>query len=233
MANTKAYIQSLQNKDGADVYPVTVADAVYVQKSDGSTITQTKLSKKITEIESTQSGFSSTLSEMEKNFTDGCNTIVSALTGLGVTPEATTPAGIAAAIKKLYEDRYNSGIKKGHDDVIADPASYGLISQAKYDAYGEERYEAGVADGAKNALATLSFDSFSASFSYDNVSDEGTKARVVGKGNASVYAKNGTVYLSINGSGTATSWQWSDPNWISEHSTSGSGSGSNSKNLSA
>lgn len=88
MANTKAYIQSLQNKEGADVYPVTVADAVYVQTTEGSTTSQQKLSAK--------------LKEMETNFTAGCNAIIDKIKSLGVTPSKTSPEGIAEAIGNLY-----------------------------------------------------------------------------------------------------------------------------------
>lgn len=234
----KAYIRELLDFDNSQTLPVTVADAVYVQKTDSSgTVTQQKLSAKLT--------------EMESNFTDGCNTIINALKELGVTPSATTPEGIVAAIKQLYSDRYNSGVAQGHADVIADPGGYGLITQDEYNTYGQNMYNAGVtyadgrvntssasytqgySNGSKNALANLSFSSFAAYFSYSETSDEGTKARVVGSGQATCYAQNGTIYLTVRGDGTATAWQWSNPNWVSEHSTSATGTGSNSKRISA
>lgn len=203
MANTKAYIQSLQNKDGADVYPVTVADAVYVQKSDGSTVTQTKLSAKLT--------------EMEKNFTDGCNTIVSALTELGVTPEATTPTGIAAAIKKLYSDRYTSGVEQGHKDVIADPGGYGLITKTDYDNYGKEQYNAGItfadsrvntesasyvtgtAYGKKTAKASISFSRINTNPYTDSY---GSWVNATGYGALSVTLADGKLSAVLSGYGS-------------------------------
>lgn len=127
----KAYIQSLQNRDGDSVYPVTTGDAVYLQKTDSDgVITQQTLTKK--------------LESMETSFQDGVDTIVAALTELGVTPESTTPAGIAVAIKAMYSARYDAGVEQGHKDVIADPGAYGLITQDEYDAYGVEKYDAGI-----------------------------------------------------------------------------------------
>lgn len=218
MANTKAYIQSLQNKDGADVYPVTVADAVYVQASDGSTITQTNLSAKLT--------------EMEKNFTDGCNTIVSALTELGVTPEATTPAGIAAAIKKLYSDRYTSGVEQGHKDVIADPGGYGLITKTDYDNYGEEQYNKGVSyadsrvntesasyvkgktDGAAEGIKGLTA---SAQTGGQSIYQSNTVGAVWGEVKGEIYAyaniENGVLTVYTSGNVEGIGQRWEDDGW--------------------
>lgn len=52
----------------------------------------------------------STISEMKTSFQDGCNTLVSKLTELGVTPASSSPTDIAAAIEQLYSDRYNAGV---------------------------------------------------------------------------------------------------------------------------
>lgn len=96
----KAYIQSLQNRDGDAVYPVTKAEAVYLQKTDSDgVITQQTLDKK--------------LESMETSFQAGVDTIVAKLKALGVTPTASTPEAIAAAIQTMYTNRYNSGYSAG------------------------------------------------------------------------------------------------------------------------
>lgn len=225
MANTKAYIQSLQNKDGDDVYPVTVGDAVYIQTTSGDTVTQTKLSSK--------------LKEMETNFTDGCSTIVSALTELGVTPEATTPAGIAAAIKKMYEDRYNSGVEQGHKDVVADPAAYGLITEEKYNAYGEAQYNAGIAfadsrvntssasysegkeAGISYAISNLNGTSFgTVTTSADGENDySGVRVRYACSASVTPTISNGTISLTLRVWGTIYGDDW-DSGWTQDVSAS-------------
>lgn len=129
-----AQINALTTRDGDERYPVTVADAVIVKDGDTNKTLTTKLT------------------EMTTSFQDGVDTLVATLKELGVTPGSTTPAGIAAAIKTIYTDRYNAGVSKGHADVIADPGAYGLITQSAYNAYGTKRYNEGVAyaDGRVN-----------------------------------------------------------------------------------
>lgn len=110
MAET-AYIQSINDRDGNSVYPVTVSDAVYfVNKDEKGTVTQQTLTDKI--------------SKMQSSFQDGVDTIVARLTALGVTPEASTPEGIAAAIEKMYTDRYNDGVTYADNRVNTNSANY-------------------------------------------------------------------------------------------------------------
>lgn len=133
MADTSAYIQKLMDKEGNDIYPITTASAVYVQTTSGTTTSQQKLSD--------------ALSEMKTSFQAGCDTLVSKLTALGVTPASSSPSDIAAAIDTLYANRYSAGVSKGHADVVADPGTYGLITEDDYETYGTQKYNEG-----KNAV---------------------------------------------------------------------------------
>lgn len=231
-----SYIQSLQNRDGDDIYPVTCGDAVFIQETEGSTIKQTKLSDKLT--------------EMETSFTAGCNTIVAALTELGVTPEATTPEGIAAAIKQMYSDRYNTGVEQGHKDVIADPGSYGLITQDEYDQYGVNQYQAGItyADGRVNTNSASYTEGHSVGITDGIISlnksvnvsmptrqgsrDGGkTQADVKVSGTASATIANGKLSISATANATGTASHWVDGGLEDVTTTSASTGNSNSVNL--
>ncbi len=139
MADTTAYVQKLMDKEGNEIYPITTASAVYVQTTSGTTTSQQKLSD--------------ALSEMKTSFQDGCDTLVSKLTALGVTPASSSPADIAAAIDTLYANRYSAGVEQGHADVIADPGTYGLITEEAYESYGTTRYNAGYEAG-KSAVTS-------------------------------------------------------------------------------
>lgn len=194
-----AYNRLMVDENGDAQYPITTTDCVFLQKTgDNGTITQQKLTDK--------------LSEMETSFQDGVDTIVAALTELGVTPESTTPAGIAAAIKKMYTDRYDSGVEQGHQDVIADPGAFGLITEDEYKKYGEVRYNAGityadsrvneesksyttgVADGKIGATSTVS-----ATISVPNTDFYGDNAwcRAAGRGRATATLANGNLKLTV------------------------------------
>lgn len=67
---------------------------------------------------------------IKKAFQDGCNTLVSACTTYGATPQSNSPAHIADAIGIIYNKRYNEGYSagraQGQKDVIADPGAYGI-----------------------------------------------------------------------------------------------------------
>lgn len=54
---------------------------------------------------------------IRRSFQDGCNTIVAGCTSYGATPASNSPAHIVAAIKKIWTDRYNSGISAGKSSV--------------------------------------------------------------------------------------------------------------------
>ena len=71
MAETKAYIQELADKDGNKVYPVTKAEAVYMPDN------ATTLDKQI--------------ENMRQSFQDGVVTLVNKLKSFGVTSEENSP----------------------------------------------------------------------------------------------------------------------------------------------
>lgn len=110
-----SYIQSLKNQDGDNVYPVTVADGVYLQEtqSDG-TIQQQTLTQKF--------------AAMTKSFQDGVNTIVAKITSLGVTPKETTPEGVAEAVDSLYKGVTVS--QTVHENIVTATATNGNTSLA-------------------------------------------------------------------------------------------------------
>lgn len=222
-----SYIQSLSNRDGDDIYPVTTAAAVYVQtQSSSGTYTQQSLDKK--------------LEEMETNFTDGCSTIVTALKELGVTPENTTPAGIAAAIKQMYEDRYAAGQESvtvtctmegrkatattstgktataeaplgtgnGILDMTLTPEGATTVTE-----YLSEGYYYGgtiVADGtdAFNACKTALSGAVTVTSGLDAEAEERAYLDTTFSGTASI--KDGVLSLTISSSGTARSVTWKD-----------------------
>lgn len=105
-----AYIQKLQDMDGNDIYPMTVADAVYVQTTSGSTVSQQKLTDK--------------LADMENSFQVGCNTLVSKLEELGITPSSSSPTDIAEAIQTACSTYYNKGVAAADARVNKSSASY-------------------------------------------------------------------------------------------------------------
>jgi hypothetical protein len=168
MAETKAYIQELADKDGNKVYPVTKAEAVYMNDN------ATTLDKQI--------------ENMQQSFQDGVDTLVNKLKSLGVTPEENSPAGIAAAIEVLAQNKFNDGVAsikipaivsittnggagqenyditdgyyteaivdqsgaynagrlQGREDVKANPNGYGFYTEAQYTAFGESKFSAGI-----------------------------------------------------------------------------------------
>jgi hypothetical protein len=113
----KAYIQDLTDKDGNKVYPITKAEAVYM--SDNATT----LDKQI--------------ETMQRSFQDGVDTLVNKLKSLGVTPEENSPAGIAAAIEVLAQNKFNDGVAS-----IKIPATVSITTNG---GAGQENYD--IADG--------------------------------------------------------------------------------------
>lgn len=167
MAETKAYIQELADKDGNKVYPVTKAEAVYMNDNT------TTLDKQI--------------ENMQQSFQDGVDTLVNKLKSLGVTPEENSPAGIAAAIEVLAQNKFNDGVAsikipatvsittnggvgqenydiadgyyteaivdqsgaynagrlQGREDVKANPNGYGFYTEDQHNAFGELKFSEG------------------------------------------------------------------------------------------
>lgn len=54
---------------------------------------------------------------VKQAFQDGCNTLVSACTTYGSAPESNSPAHIAAAIGRIYNNRYSAGYSQGIEDA--------------------------------------------------------------------------------------------------------------------
>lgn len=113
----KAYIQDLTDKDGNKVYPITKAEAVYMADN------VTTLDKQI--------------ETMQQSFQDGVDTLVNKLKSLGVTPEENSPAGIAAAIEALAQNKFNDGVAS-----IKIPATVSITTNG---GAGQENYD--IADG--------------------------------------------------------------------------------------
>ena len=113
----KAYIQDLTDKDGNKVYPITKAEAVYMADN------ATTLDKQI--------------ENMQQSFQDGVDTLVNKLKSLGVTPEENSPAGIAAAIEVLAQNKFNDGVAS-----IKIPATVSITTNG---GAGQENYD--IADG--------------------------------------------------------------------------------------
>ncbi len=139
------YIKQLKNENGDCVYPLTKAEAVYIQKTDGTTVKQQKLDDK--------------LAEMESSFQAGCDTLVNKLKELGITPSSSSPTDIAAAIQTACSTYYNKGVAAADARVNKASASY---SQGVTDAdnrvnTNSASYSAGYAQGKADADTTSAY----------------------------------------------------------------------------
>jgi hypothetical protein len=238
-----AYIQGLVDKEGNSIYPPTVASAVYVQTKSGTTTSQQKLSDKLSDIDST-------VTDMKTSFQDGVDTLVNKLKELGITPSENSPSGIAVAIQTLSETYYNigytaanetvtttsasytAGVTQGHNDVIASPGDYGLITESDLETYGTEKYNSGYAAGKKAVNGSVSC---SAGWSRTNAGDIGVKVSISNSATATATIVDGKLSVSISGNGSGTGWRYiageGNDGWTDQTSTSASGSGSNSKQI--
>ena len=86
---------------------------------------------------------------IKQSFQDGCNTLVSKCTELGVTPVSNSPSDISNAIQTIANNQwsagntngwssghtagYNEGRTQGQNDVKGNPNGYGLYTQQQYD----------------------------------------------------------------------------------------------------
>lgn len=232
MAETKAYIQELADKDGNKVYPVTKAEAVYMADN------ATTLDKQI--------------ESMQQSFQDGVDTLVNKLKSLGVTPEENSPAGIAAAIDVLAQNKFNDGVAsikipatvsittnggagqenydiadgyyteavvdqsgaynagrlQGREDVKANPNGYGFYTEDQYNAAGSAKYNEGYAAGKVAVNGSVSC---SPSGSNSVEGDwQGVKAGVSGNVTATASISNGVLSVSVSGSCTGNAWLWKE-----------------------
>lgn len=110
---TKAYIQELADKDGNKIYPVTKAEATYM--SDNKTTVEQKVT------------------DMQQSFQDGVDTLVNKLKSLGVTPEENSPAGIAAALDVLAQNKFNDGVASIKIPATVSITTNGGAGQENYD----------------------------------------------------------------------------------------------------
>lgn len=237
-----AYIQGLVDKEGNSIYPPTVASAVYVQTKSGTTTSQQKLSDKLSDIDST-------VTDMKTSFQDGVDTLVNKLKELGITPSENSPSGIAAAIQTLSETYYNigytaanetvtttsasytAGVTQGHNDVIASPGDYGLITESDLEAYGTEKYNSGYAAGKVAVNGSVSS---TASWSGSVEGEwQGVKAGTDGSVTATASISNGKLSVSLSGSSTGHAWLWDSGSndWINRVDSSKSYSNSGSKQI--
>lgn len=234
-----AYIQGLVDKEGNAIYPPTVASAVYVQTKSGTTTSQQKLSDKLSDIDST-------VTDMKTSFQDGVDTLVNKLKELGITPSENSPSGIAAAIQTLSETYYNNGytaanetvtttsasytagVTQGHNDVIASPGDYGLITESDLETYGTEKYNSGYAAGKVAVNGSVSA---TCSWSNDQGGNDGTRAATSGGASATATISNGKLSISVSGNSRGTAWRWEGDSWTNQYSCSASNGGSNSKQI--
>lgn len=245
MAETKAYIQELADKDGNKVYPVTKAEAVYMKDN------VTTLDKQI--------------ETMQQSFQDGVDTLVNKLKSLGVTPEENSPAGIAAAIDVLAQNKFNDGVAsikipatvsittnggagqenydiadgyyteaivdqsgaynagrlQGREDVKANPNGYGFYTQDQYNA----KYNEGVAAGKNSASARASC---SVDLGLNKEDVYNAEGHVSGSCSATAVLSNGKLTVSIGGSVNlrVVAWEGGNPTYSGESNKGLGSSGS-------
>lgn len=249
MAETKAYIQELADKDGNKVYPVTKAEAVYMKDN------ATTLDKQI--------------ETMQQSFQDGVDTLVNKLKSLGVTPEENSPAGIAAAIEVLAQNKFNDGVAsikipatvsittnggagqenydiadgyyteavvdqsgaynagrlQGREDVKANPNGYGFYTEDQYNAFGGAKYNEGVAAGKNSASARASC---SVDLGLNKEDVYNANGYVSGSCSATAVLSNGKLSVSISGSVNlrVVAWEGGNPTYSGESNKGLGSSGS-------
>ena len=85
---------------------------------------------------------------IKQSFQDGCNTLVSKCTELGVTPVSNSPSDISNAIQTIANNQwsagntngwsaghtagYNEGRTQGQQDVISNPGGFGIATRSGY-----------------------------------------------------------------------------------------------------
>lgn len=193
-----AYIQKLQDMDGNDIYPMTVADAVYVQTSSGSTVSQQKLTDK--------------LADMENSFQVGCNTLVSKLEELGITPSSSSPTDIAVAIQTACSTYYNKGVAAADARVNKSSASYSQgvadadarvnTSSASYQQGYSTGYSAGAASADTSAAYNNGYNAGVAAADARVNTSSASYKQGSSDGIAAVQANPGNYNLTTHGSST-------------------------------
>lgn len=236
-----AYIQTVRNKNGDSVYPVTKSDAVYFKEDDSQ---QTLTDK---------------LKSMEDAFQDGIDTITNRMSDLAFPPSESTPDGIAEGITKIYNERFSAG----QNDVtvsqtvsgrtVTATASNGKTSSASValgtgsgshtftltptgnnkatKSMSAGYYNAGTvtADGTKSysagqASVTGDMAQFSTTFSGDKADGKRARFETTIYGTASIV--DGLLTVTISGTTTAKAnhWEGDDDEWGTTVSVTNSGS---------
>lgn len=76
------------------------------------------------------------VSAMETTFQNGVDTLYNKCVSRGATPSDKTPTAIAGAIDTIYSNRYSEGYtagrSQGQQDVINNPAAYGIPLRSGY-----------------------------------------------------------------------------------------------------
>lgn len=84
---------------------------------------------------------------IKQSFQDGCNTLVSKCTELGVTPISNSPIDIAQAIEDIYDNRYNEGYEDGKaDSPISSGSLVASFKGSHYHDYTDTGSQSGSVD---------------------------------------------------------------------------------------
>ena len=106
--------------------------------------------------------YGNSLRNIKQSFQDGCNTLVSKCTELGVTPSSNSPSDISNAIQTIAGNTYNNGYyngrAQGQQDVKNNPNGYGLYTQQQYDQNYNNGYNAGVSAGQGSVAGSYQLD---------------------------------------------------------------------------
>ena len=154
------------------------------------------------------------IGDLETSFPDGCSIITEAIHDLGIATaeENDSPSEMADNIAARGDWQfsqgslagYAAGLELGHADVIADPRTYGLWSDADYQAaksrswtktFRMSTYKEAVNDGSKAILSTRDTND------RDYVTITAT-------------ASDGNITLQRSGQIAAEAWMWDTREWL-------------------
>lgn len=134
---------------------------------------------------------------VKKAFQDGCKLIVGRLTALGYAPASPQgPTQIVASIDTMYDGRYNAGVLKGQENVVANPGAFGLGTE-----------------GLFFMPVNQTEDVYNFATTYVNLSSGSHSIHLVGQ-KFDNYACEGRVFSSSG----ALLWQWKIPDDAESHS---------------
>lgn len=128
-----AYKNELKDSTGDAVYPVTVADAVYMEK--GKTV-------------------KSEIEQIHENVPIKFG-VVNGKNGHYQGDEF-IPFKSQADVDAAYQSGYEAGREQGHKDVLEDPNKYGLYTKEQYDENYDNGYTAGYSKGYTDGIKARS-----------------------------------------------------------------------------